>query len=264
MPELAEVDYYRRQWDPGLGEKVVRVQVHPAKRVFRGTNARALSRKLAGARLENSQASGKQMVFRFSGRLWVGLHLGMTGKLSVGAPNHSPGKHDHFVLFQKDRALVFTDMRQFGQVLFHEGQQPPEWWRAIAPAVTSTAFSLEAMTQFLKRHGRLSIKGALLLQKGFPGIGNWMADEILWRAGIAPARTSASLKVDELKGLWKEVRFVARQAMIKIGKDFGDPPKGWLFHERWKRRGICPKHKTSLRKETIGGRTTAWCAKCQK
>jgi formamidopyrimidine-DNA glycosylase len=120
------------------------------------------------------------------------------------------------------------------------------------------------MKQFLDRHGRLPIKASLLLQKGFPGIGNWMADEILWRAGIAPRKPTARLKPAELQSLWKEVRYVARVALEKIGKDFGDPPKGWLFHERWNGKGRCPIHKTPLKRETIGGRTTAWCSKCQK
>jgi formamidopyrimidine-DNA glycosylase len=135
---------------------------------------------------------------------------------------------------------------------------------AAGPLVTSRAFTLALMSDFLKRHARLPLKAALLHQKGFPGIGNWMADEILWRAGLAPDKLSDALKAGELTLLHKEVRFVARVALEKIGKDFGDPPKNWLFHQRWSAKGVCPKHKTPLIRETIGGRTTAWCPRCQK
>jgi len=263
MPELAEVDYYRRQWDPGLGQKITRLHLHPDKRVFRGTDTSAL-RKIVGSKLVRSEAAGKQMLFHFSDGLWIGLHLGMTGKLSVGPKTYQPAKHDHLVLFQKDRALIFTDMRQFGRVKVHRGKDAPEWWTTIGPGVTSSDFTLAKMSDFLARHKKLPVKAALLLQKGFPGIGNWMADEILWRAHIAPMKASGRLSAAETKTFWKEVRFVAREALLKIGKDFGDPPQGWLFHERWKRQGICPRHKTTLRKDTIGGRTTAWCPKCQK
>jgi formamidopyrimidine-DNA glycosylase len=155
-------------------------------------------------------------------------------------------------------------MRQFGRVLLHEGKEPPVWWSSIGTSVTSDDFTLEMMKEFLEKHGRLPIKSALLLQKGFPGIGNWMADEILWRAGLNPHRPGAKLKGAELKNLWKEVRFVAREALSRISRDYGDVPAGWLFHERWKRKGICPKHKKGLRKESIGGRTSAWCERCQK
>jgi formamidopyrimidine-DNA glycosylase len=263
MPELAEVDYFRRRWDAGLGRKVLRVHLHGEKRLFRGNDLKLL-RRLVGEKLVSSEAAGKQMVFRFSGDFWLGIHLGMTGELSVEAAAHVSEKHDHLVLYQKEQALVFTDARQFGRVLIYQGADAPEWWARIAPAVTSRSFTLGHMGEFLARHGRLPIKAALLHQKGFPGIGNWMADEILWRAGVAPGRLSRELAAQEVGRLHKEVRYVARVALEKIGPDFGDPPKGWVFHQRWSGKGICPKHKVLLRRETIGGRTTAWCPKCQK
>jgi formamidopyrimidine-DNA glycosylase len=263
MPELAEVEYYRRVWNKGIGEEVCRVHLHRAKRVFRGADL-GLFKELEGKKLVRSEAAGKQMLFQFTGDLWIGIHLGMTGRLSVAEETYSPGKHDHLVLFQPNHALIFTDARQFGRVTIHKGGELPQWWSQIAPAVTSKAFTLPVMREFLSRHRKLPIKGALLLQKGFPGIGNWMADEILWRAGISPKRLVQQLREGETRSVWKEVRFVARVALEKIGKTFGDPPQGWLFHERWSSKGVCPKHKTKLRRETIAGRTTAWCAKCQR
>ena len=263
MPELAEVEYYRRVWDAGTGDRILRVHLQGDKRVFRGTDLEVI-RALKGATLRSSEAAGKQMLFRFTKDLWLGIHLGMTGRLSVGTADYTPAKHDHLVLFQPRRALVFTDARQFGRVLAARSKEVPAWWAAIGPAVTSKEFTPQRIEDFLRRHDRLSIKAALLLQKGFPGIGNWMADEILWRAGISPKRLVKKLAASEIGSLWKETRYIAREAMNKIGKDFGDPPKGWLFHERWSPKGVCPKHDTKLKRETVGGRTTAWCPKCQK
>jgi formamidopyrimidine-DNA glycosylase len=263
VPELAEVEYYRRVWNPGLGAKVIRVHLHSEKRVFRGTDL-SLFNALKNQRLLSSEAAGKQMLFRFSGDLWLGIHLGMTGKLSLGDADHVPEKHDHLVLFQSRRTLIFTDARQFGRLLISKGKDLPPWWAQIGPAVTSPQFTKDRMTDFLKAHGRLPVKGALLLQKGFPGVGNWMADEILWRAGISPKRRAITLKEPEISALWKETRFVARVALEKIGPAFGDPPKDWLFHQRWSSNGVCPRHKTKLRRETVATRTTAWCPKCQK
>lgn len=263
MPELAEVDYYRRQWDSGLKSRILRVHLHAEKRIFRG-NDPTLFPKLAGQKLLDSESAAKQMLFRFTNDFSLGLHLGMTGKLSVAPASHLPAKHDHLVLYQKDRALIFNDARQFGRVLIHQSPEAPPWWTSIAPAVTSPAFTQRVMNEFLIRHGRLPLKGAVLHQKGFPGVGNWMADEILWRSKLSPQRLAAQLKPAELTRLYKEVRYVAREAMKKISKDFGDVPKTWLFHQRWSPKGICPTHKTPLQRETVGGRTTAWCARCQK
>jgi formamidopyrimidine-DNA glycosylase len=263
MPELAEVEYYRKQWDPGLNRKVVRVLLHADKRPFRGTDTELIEKHLPGCALLSSEARAKQMLFRFSKGRWLGIHLGMTGKLSTSKDlSTPPEKHDHLVIEQKGLRLIFNDMRQFGRVLYHEGTEPPEWWVSISPAVTSDEFTLAYMTEFLERHGRIPIKGALLLQSGFPGVGNWMADEILWRARINP-KTPAG-KVKKLKQLWETVRFVCSEALQKVGADFSDPPEGWLFHERWKRAGICPLHKSPLKRSTIAGRTTAWCPKCQE
>ena len=85
MPELAEVEYFRRQWDPGLGRRVVRVALHPEKRVYRGTDVAALEKALTGVRLLGSEGRGKQMLFRFARGASIGIHLGMSGRLSVEA-----------------------------------------------------------------------------------------------------------------------------------------------------------------------------------
>jgi len=263
MPELAEVEFYRKQWDPGLNQIITAVSLHTDKRVFRGVNADEMSSALPGSRLIESQASGKQMLFQFSKQNWLGIHLGMTGKLWIAPPDFEPGKHDHLVLFQKKRALVFSDMRQFGRVRFDRDANPPSWWTDIGAAITSSEFTERHMTDFLRAHSRLPIKGALLLQTGFPGVGNWMADEILWRARINPLAPAGQLGEAELKAAWRETRFVCRQAIRHVGPAHADPPANWFFHQRWSKEGSCPRDGQRLMRETVAGRTTAWCPVCQ-
>jgi formamidopyrimidine-DNA glycosylase len=263
MPELAEVEYYRRQWDPGLGHRVRRVTLHARKRVFRGTDSAALRRCLTGQTFIRSEARGKRMRFIFSGHNSLGVHLGMTGKLSVEERRFRPQRHDHLVLYQAKRALVLRDSRQFGRVLFHHGKAKPPWWKEGVPEIVSPRFTRRFVDDFLQRHRKAPIKAALLLQDGFSGIGNWMADEILWRAGILPRTAAGRLSAKKRALLRKETRFVARISLRVIGCDFSDPPKSWLIHQRWKKDGVCPRHGTPLRRATIGGRTTAWCPGCQ-
>ncbi|CAN5788951.1 bifunctional DNA-formamidopyrimidine glycosylase/DNA-(apurinic or apyrimidinic site) lyase [soil metagenome] len=263
MPELAEVEYYRRQWDVGLGAVVQAVELHPRKRIFRGTAPREIAVALAGRRFRLSQARGKQMLFVFSGGGWLGLHLGMSGALRVEPADFRAGKHDHLVLRQAKQALVFRDPRQFGRVRFHKGKTEPEWWTASGPEIHSRAFSSRYVAEFLRRHARAPIKAVLLRQRGFPGVGNWMADEILWRARIAPATPAGALDGQQQVALRRATRFVSREALRVIGRDFSDPPRSWLIHTRWKPGGKCPRDGTLLQRATIGGRTTAWCAECQ-
>ncbi len=264
MPELAEVEWNRRQWNPGLHDQVTAVALHAEKRLFRGTVTSLLRRRLTGQKLVSSEARGKRMLFRFTGDGWLGLHLGMTGSLRVEKAEFDAGKHDHLVLRQAGRSLVFRDARQFGRIQFHNGAKAPDWWREEVPEIVSKSFDAKLVESFLKRHGKAPIKAVLLLQNGFSGIGNWMADEILWRAGILPRRPAGKLSKAERAAIFSETKFVAHESLSRIGRKGGDVPKTWLMHERWNQKGRCPKHGIPLRRATIGGRTTAWCAKCQR
>lgn len=263
MPELAEVEYYRRQWTPGLGEKITRVQLHAAKRIFRGIDPETFVRRISGAILRESESHGKQMLFRFSPAAWLGVHLGMTGKLRVEPPHFTPGKHDHLALGQRRRTLVFSDPRLFGRIRFHAGSDVPDWWAQRAHSVLSGGFTLGYLAAFLRRHGRAPIKAVLLLQNGFPGIGNWMADEILWQASLHPALPAGALRPAGIKRLHQATRFVARTAMRRITRKMDDLPDDWLFNERWRKRGNCPRDQSPLKRTTIGGRTTVFCPRCQ-
>ena len=120
------------------------------------------------------------------------------------------------------------------------------------------------MEEFFARRRKVPVKAALLMQEAFAGIGNWMADEILWRARILPKRRVESLSKEEVAELWKQTRWVAREAIKHVAPAHADLPKGWFFNERWGKRGVCPRDGTPLKRSEVGGRTTAWCPKCQR
>jgi formamidopyrimidine-DNA glycosylase len=273
MPELAEVEFYRKRWaQAATGETVERVLTHDTKKLLRHLDLPLFRRALTGATLLSSSTAAKQMAFRFSRDAWLGIHLGMSGELSVFPADHVPRKHDHLVLVTARNALVFTDPRMFGRVDFHAGAAPPSWWSRIAPPILSPAFSPEAVAAFLARRARAPIKAVLLMQERFPGIGNWMADEVLWRAAIHPARRAGTLKPGEVRALRRECRNVCRLALGAIaGKgDYLPPdlnvgiPHSWLFLHRWRPGGTCPRSKRPLAHATIGGRTTCWSPARQK
>lgn len=263
MPELAEVEYFRKRWDAGVGKTVVALKLQAKKRVFRGVAAAELVQALTGAKLLGSEARGKQMLFRFARGGWLGIHLGMSGKLRLESADFTPDRHDHLVLFQKERALVYADARMFGRVRFAVGKGEPAWWRALPPALISAEFTLAAMREILKRRQRAPIKAVLLDQACFPGVGNWMADEILWQARLDPRAVAGHLSAVETRALWQKTRLVCRVALRTIGADWSDPPEEWLIHARWKKSGECPRDGLPLRRATVAGRATAWCAKCQ-
>jgi formamidopyrimidine-DNA glycosylase len=183
--------------------------------------------------------------------------------IAVAAPDFAPARHDHLVLYQRDRALVFRDPRQFGRVRFATTPAAPEWWAALPEPLTAPSFTVARLRQFLQRHRRAPLKAVLLRQDGFPGIGNWMADEILWRARLSPQLPAGRVGTPASAVLWRVVRQVCRGALRHVSPAYADPPRGWLFNERWHDEGHCPRDGARLRRATIGGRTTAWCPRCQ-
>jgi formamidopyrimidine-DNA glycosylase len=260
MPELAEVAFYRRRWDTGLGKRVRSVELHAGKRIFRGTDTAALSAGLSGATLRESLQHGKQMAFRFSGGRWLGIHLGMTGKFRTDVPEHIASGREHLILRQARQALVFEDFRLFGRVLYHEGKAEPDWWQGLPPEILSEAFTIDRVREFLIRRKGSPIKSVLLMQDGFPGIGNWMADEICWQAQIDP-HTKAGAIADSrrhLRKLYSKTRDVSRTAMETIAVDWSDPPRAWLFRHRWKDGHTCPRTGKPIQRDLIGRRRTAW------
>ncbi|MGB0409760.1 MAG: Fpg/Nei family DNA glycosylase [Opitutales bacterium] len=259
MPELAEVEYYRKQWLPGHGQEVASVRLQAEKRVFREADTAALKAKLIGQALTHSETHGKQMLFIFGGRHWLGVHLGMTGRTCMEDGNYAPAQHDHLVLKMRSGIqLVFSDPRMFGRIRFASGGDAPEWWAGLPPAVLSDAFTLDYMRAFLARRARAPLKAVLLMQETFPGVGNWMADEILWRCRIHPAARAGALGPKKCIELFDTVREVCEDAMRVIGTNWGRPPDRWLFNHRWKDGGSCPATGKPLRRREIGGRTTCW------
>jgi len=291
MPELAEVEFYRRRWwETGAGRKVRAARASGRSRVYRNLggefrgSAAALAKVLSGARFADSSTHGKQMWFVFkpektpkakAGRrkpgdkLWLGIHLGMTGELRVEPADWRPERHGALVLWLEGDALVFNDPRQFGRVRAWRGArgERPPWLRELPPEVTGTGFTVALLRGYLARHARAPLKAVLLKQEYFPGIGNWMADEILWRAALPPALPAGRAATAKIaKKLHAVIREVARDALRVIaGKGKKLPPDlnvhipdTWLFNHRWEDGGLCPRTHQPLRREEIGGRTTCW------
>ena len=264
MPELAEVAFACGKWNPGIGKFIKQVYANPSSRVYRDLLQEDVVSELTKAKISLSATHGKQMLFKLSGNKWLGIHLGMTGSLHISSSNYQSHKHDALILFQSKQALIFRDPRQFGRLRLHRGKTAPTWWSELPTSMLDPRFKLSVLSDALSRHGKRPVKALLLDQRYFQGMGNWMADEVLWRAGIHPARIGSKINSTETTKLFSQIKFVVRGAMKSVGKHGGDPPKGWLFHVRWKNGGICPKTKLPLNRKEIGGRTSCWCPKLQK
>lgn len=241
-----------------------RIELHSRSRVFRHCVTLQLEAELLERKLLRCHTHGKQMLFEFGGA-WLGIHLGMTGELKLATPPDEAEKHDHLVLHMSGTSvLVFSDPRQFGAVRFALTQMVPEWWSHLPPQPMDAGFTLPYLAQLLQRYRRQPLKALLLDQSCFPGIGNWMADEILWQLKIHPQILPAHLTAKEVKRLHGMTKKVCETALKTIGADWSEPPVKWLFHQRWASNNPCPRCGTKLEKEQLRGRTACWCPRCQK
>ena len=264
MPELAEVAYASKQWNLAVSKRVKEVVIHPTSRVFRDCNKNSVFELLSGKQMKSGQSHGKQILFHFSGNVWLGVHLGMTGSLLNENSTYLPQKHDALVLKVNTHSFIFRDPRQFGRIRIEEGKNHPVWWSNQPISMLDSKFEIKILKNALIRHNRRPIKALLLDQRYFPGMGNWMADEVLWRAKIHPANLCSKIPQLKMASLFNEILFVVSGALNSVGKNGGDPPKGWLFHARWKDGQFCPKTNSALKRESIGGRTTCFCPELQK
>jgi len=265
MPELAEVYYHSSRWKASAKERFNLAWWHPKTRCCRTLDARELERSVKDLELLAGYTHGKRMLFSFSGGVFLEVHLGMTGSLHREDRTYEEGRYDHFAIRSIKSVLVFRDPRQFGKVALHCTRDGtlPLWWRELPPQPQTEAFTRERFDAMLARRKGSVLKPLLLQQELFPGVGNWMSDEILWRARLKPDRRLSSLSSAEREQLFLKTKWVCAKAIEIIGKDYSDPPRSWLFLHRWKDGGVCPVSKKELRRDSIGGRTTCWSPEIQ-
>ncbi|MGP3978196.1 Fpg/Nei family DNA glycosylase [Streptomyces sp. 8N114] len=258
MPELPDVEGFRRVLaDCAQGRTIQRVEVRDAG-VLHGVSARRLSSDLEGRKFTEPERHGKWLLAHTGGPTLL-LHFGMTGRLVCAAADDEPHRHDR-VLFTlgDERQLRYRDQRKLKGIWLADD---PEAARLLddqgpdAQTVPRTDFDA-ALTG---RRGRL--KAALTDQSVLAGLGNLLADEILWQSRLHPSRPTGSLTDDERATLYRTMRRVLRTS---VEAECVPPRDNWLTgHRDDPGRAPCPRCGTRLRSARVAGRTTLWCPHCQ-
>jgi formamidopyrimidine-DNA glycosylase len=261
VPELAEVDAYRRLAANALGRRIAEVVAPDAWYLRGGIDAPTLSDALVGRRFVDARRVGKLLLLDTDkGGPVLGLRFGMTGRLLVDgtagveellySSNQELERWDRFgVRFTDGGDLRIRDPRRLGGVEL----APPE--ERLGPdALTITVGD---MAQVLGR-STAPLKARMLDQARLAGVGNLAADEILWRAGLDPGRPAGTLSPKEVARLHEHLVATLADLIAKGGSHAGD-----LQPERHP-GGICPKDGTPLVRRTVGGRTTYSCPKHQR
>jgi len=260
MPELPEVETFKRYLDStSLHQRITGIEVRDAY-VLKGVSARDLARRLKGCRFQNSHRHGKHLFVRANNELWLRLHFGMSGSLEhLNHAKVAPKTARVIFRFTHHCRLAFDDQRKFGEIALIKDVD--EFVQTRGLGADALEISLSQFKVIIGKH-RGAVKAILLNQQLIAGIGNLYADEILFRAGMHPATKAATLSNKTLTRLFRATRSVLEKA-IALKTDFCRLPTSWLLPHRGK-GGNCPRCSHLLKSATIGGRTTWFCAHCQK
>jgi len=258
MPELPDVEHYRLFFaEHAAGRTVARIHADPT--IVRNATPSALGAALRGHRFEAPTRHGKWLTAWTDGPALV-LHFGMTGDLVWSGDEPERHRHDRLILeFAGGGELRYRNMRKLGGVwLAHDREEVDSILGPLGP--DALGLDRRRVLELLsKRRGGL--KAALMDQTLLAGIGNLLADEILWQARLHPKRTTSSLSERERSALVSSLRRVVRES---IDYDSVARKRSWLSHVRGRAGAVCPRCGTPLARTVVAGRTTNFCPECQK
>jgi formamidopyrimidine-DNA glycosylase len=265
MPELPEVETARRLIaDEALHRRIADVDDSDTF-VCRPHSPGELRAALTGRMLTAARRRGKAIWCETSENgPDLGIHLGMGGRIVVtsrdglaaegGGPRRrdaQPRKAewDRFTLsFADGGSLVLFDKRRLGRVRLNPGID------ALGPDAAEVT---PAEFRDLITRGSAAVKARLLDQSKIAGVGNLLADEILWQARVSPAARTNSLRAQDADRLYRALESALRSAIAKGGVHTGD-----VIAARHP-GGTCPRCGAEMRHGTVGGRSTWWCSREQ-
>ena len=276
MPELPEVEFNRKLVD----DFCLNVKISKVNQVSDGLIFVREIPNLIGSIILSTDRYGKYLWLGFNDLSFLLIHLGMTGFMQVRgklrslyrtAPEktHSDEWPPRFtklhIFFEDGGELVFGDARRLGRVIYCSSRN------ILEECLKKLGFDpIKTPPNSLDRYleGRkVPIKSLLLDQKFSAGIGNWMADDILYLSHIHPQKLACNLSEKERCNLLKSIVCISNESVkLKLAEE--PYPEEWLFHCRWEARK--PKTKTihslgrNLHVIRIGGRTTIYCPDAQK
>lgn len=281
MPELPEVETVRRGLSPAMqGKRIERLEVNRAD--LRFPFPLNFRERVEGARITHMGRRAKFLVTELSTEEALIMHLGMSGRFTIGGKStadfhHDPGTnpaHDHVVFHMEDGATVtYNDPRRFGFMELWPTEDLAAYPRIehLGPEPLSNGFSAAYLNEVL--NGKAApIKAALLDQAVIAGLGNIYVCEALFRSGISPRRKAQSVVGKRAERLARAINEVIAEAIEAGGSSISDFAsasgelgyfqKQFLVYDR--EGAPCFTCGADIKRMVQSGRSTFYCGPCQK
>ncbi|KAK3427729.1 hypothetical protein EUGRSUZ_F03905 [Eucalyptus grandis] len=277
MPELPEVEAARRAVeDHCVGRKIKRAVVADDPKVIDGVSPADFQSALVGKTVVAARRKGKSMWLQLDSPPFPSFQFGMAGTVyikgvavtkykrsAVKDTDEWPSKYSKvFIELENGLELSFTDKRRFARVrLLNDPTSVPPI-SELGPDALLEPMTIDEFAESVRKK-KIAIKTLLLDQSFIAGIGNWVADEVLYQAKIHPLEPASSLSKESCATLHKCIKEVIEKA-IEVGADSSQYPSNWIFHSREKKPGKAFVDGKRIDFITAGGRTTAYVPDLQK
>jgi formamidopyrimidine-DNA glycosylase len=264
MPELPDVENFRRHLaSTSLNRKIADMIVRKAKVL--ALPASRLRRALRGRRMKRTRRHGKQLLVALDDGHWLALHFGMTGRLFSFENLEDDPKYDRVRFdFADGGHLAFDDRRQLGRIAVVDDADAFIQKHRLGPDALDPDLDQAAFIAIFAPV-RATAKAALMDQSLVSGIGNILADEILFQARIHPQVQVKALGRTNLVKLYRALRKILKTVTAR-----GDGTEQSL--EKWPKRFLtahrekgaaCPQGRGRIKTLKLAGRTTYFCPACQ-
>ncbi|XP_008372714.1 formamidopyrimidine-DNA glycosylase isoform X1 [Malus domestica] len=276
MPELPEVEAARRAIEEHcVGKKITKALIADDSKVIDGVSRADFEASLLGKTIVSAHRKGKNMWLCLDSPPFPSFQFGMAGAVyikgvavtkykrsAVKDTDEWPSKYSKFFVELDDGLeFSFTDKRRFARVrLLKDPTSVPPISELGPDALLEPMTVNELFECFSKK--KIAIKTLLLDQSVISGIGNWVADEVLYQARIHPEQSAASLSKENCAALHTSIKEVIEYA-VQVDAESIHFPREWLFHFRWgKKPGKVNGKKIEF--ITVGSRTSAFVPELQK
>ena len=279
MPELPEVEAVARTLRPLVERRIIRC-VHILHAIVTKPQRPAqLARIAEGQQIRSVRRKGKYLWLELA-RGIITLHFKLDGQLlwfarakdMLAVANQKDSGVHVDAAFELDKGVLgFADMRHFGRVHSWESEAACPALTGLGVDAISQDFTPALLADLLAASKR-PLKEFLLDQSRIAGIGNIYSCESLWLARLDPRRRANTVNSAHSRRLHKAIVSVLGRALeccLHPPPDFQDPE--WWFQGLEKilrvygREGKpCRRCGREIKRIAQGGRSTYFCARCQK
>ncbi|HEV2954142.1 MAG TPA: bifunctional DNA-formamidopyrimidine glycosylase/DNA-(apurinic or apyrimidinic site) lyase, partial [Candidatus Dormibacteraeota bacterium] len=229
MPELPEVETIVRDLRAHLEGQLIESCELLFPTMVRHPEPALFAAELKGRTIEKVSRRGKYIWIHLDGGDMLVVHLGMSGRVLLSAPELARPNHTHAVFLLGDgKELRYSDPRRFGRLLLGTERELVEAGKmpTLGPEPLAADFRVADLRRSLSGR-RAPVKALLLDQRVVAGIGNIYVDESCFRARVRPDRAAGSLSRASVERLHEALGYCLRLGIANRGSSIADYVDAW-------------------------------------